>query len=183
MKFILFNAFVIAALGYILFERGALEGSPAGEIASKAVAAIEDKAEPLLAPSGTSEPQVQDRTVRPQREQREEVVAAQSPAVSQDTPAPNPAPAAPEVAAETAALAEASPQVDPRVLAEPVAPEVAARRAVVLGGDRDSNPRPAPASAPAVAEDKPKISAAERKQRLRAIADEAELLSIELISR
>lgn len=196
MKFLIFNIVVVAALGYILYERGDIDSAVIEDLAAKAEAIVAEAggdkpmavgAEDAAAAEGarsslSSEPQ-------PSR-------ANALPALPLSDPAPGPMPVssseptgavpvepqlAPPAAQEAAEVEIASvdtesiarDEIAPAAIAEPVAPEIAARRAVILdlaanGGSEG---------------ERPAMKASERQENLRALSEEMEFLSLDMIYR
>jgi len=155
MKFLIFNFFVIAAIGFLLHERGALDGSPAGEVAAKAVSVAEQKLKPAIENLSAMSEQSNSQDTQTNTET---MTATTIPVADTTSGEPN--------------LTSPS-AVKSVAVREPVEPAVAARRDIVLGVHADNNSDVATPSPDRV----------ERRQRLLALAEEAEMLSIELIYR
>jgi hypothetical protein len=175
MKFLIFNILVVAALGYLLYERGMLEGSTAGEAAERAVSTMEQKVKPIIEELSKPTKQEEARHTN-ERKDEEGYVAAQ---INTDTAAVPPRQMVPPEQSlggpPKQTEIEPSPVTTKQTAAinGPVPPEVAARRKVVL--DLKSKPK--------VSTVKSTADNTERRKRLQALAEEAEMLSIELIYR
>jgi hypothetical protein len=187
MKFLIFNILVVAALGYLLYERGMLEGSTAGEAAERAVSTMEQKVKPIIEELSKPTKQEEARHTN-ERKDEEGYVAAQ---INTDTAAVPPRQMVPpeqslggppkQTEIEPSPVTTKQTEIEPSPVTTkqtaaingPVPPEVAARRKVVL--DLKSKPK--------VSTVKSTADNTERRKRLQALAEEAEMLSIELIYR
>ena len=168
MKFLIFNIVVVAALGFILVDRGYLDRSVLDDMQAGAEELLERTGNPdLLRASEPEPPQVLaavEEAVEPVQPSVEE---QGRPAATVIEPPPRPAPTVP-VSVRPAPVPVQEP---PAVRLDAVAPEVAARRAQVL----EHGPIPLQA-APSSARPDP-----DRVERLQALADELESMSVDMI--
>ena len=200
MKYLIFNIAVVAAIGYILYERGDLDGTVLEDLAEKAESVVTEASAAKPAVSAEEEELFSERETQSPATQAESTPPdplpsqlAQEPA-SEPMPEPSPDPAEPRssrpplaiAAEEETARIEVAPieeagsrVVEPdgeaasAAIAEPVAPEVAARRAVVLDTAAPDGP----------GRERPVVTASQRQENLRSLAEEMEFLSIEMIYR
>ena len=172
MKFLLFNIAVVAALGYIFYERGGMEGTKIETLAENRKAVVSEKFE---TPADTVTPDEQPpaamgAATSSEQEQAFEVTNAGTQIAGEDE----------NLVAEEAKLELGDPltldqlaEVEvPSVMApEPVDMAVKARRDFVLGNQTTLSEKESTAS----------NRMAERSEQLRDLAEEMEFLSIDMI--
>lgn len=178
MKFLIFNIVAVAALGYILYERGDIDGAVLEDLSAKVETIVAEAggdkpmavgAEEAAAAEGTpgslsSEPQPSGADALPAQPPSELAAGVM--------PVSSPEPAEVEIASvETESIARE--EMAPAAIAEPVAPEIAARRAVVLDLPTNDGSEG----------ERPTMTASERQENLRALSEEMEFLSIDMIYR
>ena len=163
MKFLVFNLVVVAALGYIFYERGDFDGT-------KVAALFEDAKSYAASDPGKDSAIVEEPVIA-----AEPVMDAQIP--EQAEPPQIPQEPGPETLAEVFTPPPENPpalapleevEVAPVILKKPLPPEVEERRSIVLG----TGTAPAFQSAD---------TSANRTERLRDLAEEMEFLSVDLI--
>ncbi len=200
MKYLIFNIAVVAAIGYILYERGDLKGTLLEGLAEKAGSVVIEAGatKPMVivaeeephSESETQSPVTKSKSAPPDRlpfrleaEPAPELMSEPSPDPAKPGSSKPPLAIATEqgpMKIEVASIEEeGNPVVEPEeeapavAIAEPVAPEVAARRAVVLDSAVPNEPEP----------ERPLMTASQRQENLRSLAEEMEILSIEMIYR
>lgn len=166
MKFLIFNIAVVAALGYILIQEGYLDKRVIDDLAGKA-SAIAEK------PDKTERPDMAERAAEPPtpvRAQTAQKLAEASAGQAEPEPLKaQPVETPPVFAPPPDAEIPSRPAIPATVKPPPadLSPEVASRRADVL------DEGPVSAAPPPLAED--------RRNRLHALAEEMETLSIDLM--
>lgn len=157
MKFLVFNLVVVAALGYIFYERSDLDGT-------KVAALVEDAKslagnDPDMVPVVAEEPEI--RMHAPAKAEPPQVPPEPKAETLAEVFAPPP-----EAPPALAPLEEV--EVAPVIVKKPVSPEVEERRSIVLGAGNASEFQSADTSV-------------NRTERLRDLAEEMEFLSVDLI--
>lgn len=186
MKFLLFNIVVIAALGYMAYERGSLDslgmGEPpdnsAGAEPDDRLAAVGQTPEPAAAKPIEADPVTDTEPVQaaPVRASVSSATTARVTAAPVRDQSPAAAAAPGNDAAEPTGTVRDNPRETDNAplksagIKAPVRPEVAARRAVVLGQDSEANRTD-------------EMPAGERRRRLQDLAEEMDILSVTLIHR
>jgi len=171
MKFLIFNVAVVAALGFILIDQNYLDRRIVEDLKGSAASLVERVTEPAAAPSPS-----RDVSGTVAEDRLERVAAAVA-----DESEPRPAPVSaerqkadtviePPPAAPVPAMVEEAPS-PPAAVIEDVPADVAERRSEVLSppasGASDYGARA--------------LAGAERRDRLQALAEELEAMSVDMI--